>query len=146
MFYYKNKFGSQKYILQCLFIYNTIILNDMTSWIDRISNNTLQNEFTTTMEPRQCILFYQNSNNFIMSAINQHVGTSKIKIEVIKSQGNEPGYKLVETSFIQNISNKKYNYMLYISNPKSDMNYDDINDVITNNNIGDIISSKVNNK
>ena len=142
MFYYKNKFGPLDYILQCLFIYNTIILNDMTSWIDRISNNTLTTELPSG--PTPCILFYQNSYNFIMRANSQQDVKYKIKMEEIGSEVNEDENKLVKTSFIKNISNKNYKYMLYISNPNNlDMVYGEINEIITNN-IQPIISSKVN--
>ena len=132
MFYYKNNFGSVKDILQCLFIYNTIILdvNDMPSWITQISQNTLAKEFPSGGSPG--ILFYENSSKFIKDnsiTLTEINASNQIQLQ----QQNMSG-------FIHDTRKTNYNYILYISNK---IDYNNLMTQIIDPIIQPIIDSKI---
>ena len=134
MFYYKNNFGSVKDILQCLFIYNTIILdvNDMPSWITQISQNTLAKEFPSGGSPG--ILFYENSSKFIKDnsiTLTEINASNQIQLQ----QQN-----MHMTGFIHDTRKTNYNYILYISN---NIDYNNLMTQIIDPIIQPIIDSKI---
>ena len=134
MFYYKNNFGSVKDILQCLFIYNTIILNvnDMPSWITQISQNTLAKEFPSGGSPG--ILFYENSSKFIKD--NSITLTEINAFNQIQLQQENKHM----TGFIHDTRKTNYNYILYISN---NIYYNNLMTQIIDPIIQPIIDSKI---
>ena len=137
MFYYKNNFGPMKNILQCLFIYNTIIIEDMSIYIDRISSETLSKELSTMTgveDVHPCILFYENSTTFIRNDKNVVIKKKTISLHPVNNDHFLKG-------FIYN-KIKNYNYMLYFTQDIS--NADLQNNIITNT-IEPIINSKITN-
>jgi hypothetical protein len=131
MFYYKNNFGPMQNILQCLFIYNTIIIDDMTNYINKLSLMTLQAERRVSTIPYNCILFYENSRSFIQK--NKAINTIITNFTDIQGNSDISG-------FIDNTTTPKYNYMLYFDK----IDFNTLNDIITNS-MPSIIESKINN-
>ena len=109
MFYYKNNFGNMKNILQCLFIYNTIIIDDMSDYINRISNDTLNKELSMTRAGGHvCILFYENSTKYIKNEKNASIKITKFP--------QDQSIKKINNFIEINASGGGYNYILYFNN------------------------------
>jgi hypothetical protein len=149
MFYYKNNFGPLEHVLQCLFIYNTIIDKYIDKWIVVISENTIKHEFPNAAAPpappappaRPCILFYENSTKFIQNNFTNYSNTNNINSITLMTEINVSTTVAGQISgFILDTREVNYNYILYISNS---INYNELMNEIIDPNIDVIINSKI---
>ena len=145
MFYYKNNKGNMKNILQCLFIYNTIILDEMSSYIQELSAHTLKTEFNNPLgvgDNNKYILFYDNSTKFINK--DNQLNKSSIIIENdqdIRDTNKLSEYAKTPNGFIYNETNNNYTYILYYLGT---LDIDNLNTIMTTT-IIKIIKSKISN-
>ena len=139
MFYYKNNFGEMKNILQCLFMYDTIIFNKMTDCIINISNKTLNKEFITDpTDPHPhppCILFYANITTFI----NDNIYNSLANITKYASNTTQYNGFISNEYNNNNNNNNNYKYLLYFKTGK--IQFTTLDGVI--NIINKILTSKI---